>query len=326
MAYATLTGPFFVRKVSTAEMVRFNFNCRFPVPEENRWLYLLHRIIAFPPVMIHLNRLERLVPETILEIFATSNGILMKGPLSETADDGMMMASIHFWSKNDDFTHAAIFLGRHEKSPSDDFNMLRKLVQKYATSLMKLFDPEGEATFFNSYIKPTADTEQQLPDSSPLELLDNPTDTVWKTGSNGKIPFHMNSGPEQKHKIIKPPRFYSATVASICLMAAIRQRNINEGKKIKNFRKTLKQIGPSKNTMRKLPELVGNWYNPDYRWYVDLWLREYTGHTPDEVSQILSDLRAQLTIEDWTLVISTASEKPVKRVSQNGTQPVKPYS
>jgi hypothetical protein len=188
-----------------------------------------------------------------------------------------------------------------------------------------LFDPKGDKFFFNPIPEPP-NVDETSPESFPTTPITNPVDLFAETDDKMTGTPHSNIGFEEKYKITKAPRFYSSTVASICLMAAIRQRNINKGKKIVNLRKARKKIGPSVNTMRKLPELVNNWNNPDYRWYVDSWLREQTAHTSDEISQILSDLQEGLTEEVWDLVTSRSGKKPSERVSKNGASPVKSYS
>jgi hypothetical protein len=109
-------------------------------------------------------------------------------------------------------------------------------------------------------------------------------------------------------------------------MAAYRQRNIDEDKKIKDLPVIRERFGPSANTMRKLPQLSANWSNPHYRWYVDIWLREQTAHTPDEITQILSDVREQLTAEDWHLVMSVSGPNALKPIPPNGRNPAQSYS
>jgi hypothetical protein len=214
MAYATLIGPFFVRKVSVADVARHIFYSRYPVPEKNRWLYYLWRLVAFVPLVIQIDRVEQLVPETTVEIFATANGILMKGPLSETADDGLILASIKLWSKGDAFTYAGIYLGWHDNSPPEDIELLRKMVHRYGSNLIRLFNPDEEPTYFNASIRPSTESDEQLEESN----------SHFKVGIlNGR------------HRIIAPPRFYSGTVAKICQMAAFRQRLIDKDEKIKDL-------------------------------------------------------------------------------------------
>lgn len=318
VAYRIPFTPFFIRKISTWEKIHHHFDSLYPLLAEDRWFHLRQRLIAYIPVLLQLALLEKAVPETIFEVFTLTNGFLLKGPPPVSRVDDLVLAQIHFWSPTDNFTYVAIMFGWKDETHLGMVYKLFSLLEGYINRIIELFDPKGDKFFFKLPSKLTPNVGQTLPTTVPTAPLENPTGTFEEADDLRISTPYGSTGLEERHKIIDAPRFYSSTVASICFLAAIRQRNINSGKKIVNLRKARKKIGPSVNTMRKLPELVNNWNNPDYHWNVDSWLRKQTAHTPNEISQILSDLQEGLTEEVWDLVTSTSGKKPSERVSKNG--------
>jgi hypothetical protein len=113
-------------------------------------------------------------------------------------------------------------------------------------------------------------------------------------------------GLEEKHKISKPPRFYRKSLHKICKMAIVRQQWIDEGVIVQDVEWTREyRGGPSRNTILKVKDLVRYWNKRNYRWDVIRWLNQATSHTPDEITNLVNDLRLKIEPEEWKLITNS---------------------
>lgn len=114
---------------------------------------------------------------------------------------------------------------------------------------------------------------------------------------------------ETLYRYMDPPRFYGKSLAKVCRMVAERQRQINKRGWVQDINELSKWIRPSRNTLRKIPELMTHWDDIGYCWNVEIWLRSYSGHNEKEISGLLSYLRDNLTEEVWAAVTQAGKEE-----------------
>lgn len=112
---------------------------------------------------------------------------------------------------------------------------------------------------------------------------------------------------KQLYRHLKPPRLYPKTLTNICIMVAERQRQIDTRGQIPSMVSFKKPLRPSRNTLRKIPELVTHWHDIRYRWNVVTWLHHHSGFSDAEISEIYSHLRHHLADDVWQVV---AAESP----------------
>ncbi|MCB8979880.1 MAG: hypothetical protein H6657_20920 [Ardenticatenaceae bacterium] len=117
----------------------------------------------------------------------------------------------------------------------------------------------------------------------------------------------------QLYRKMKPPRMYASTLSNICVMVTERQRQIDAGGEIPKLDTFNRRVRPSRNTMLKIPELFTHWFDKQYRWNLITWLRDHSGHTKTEVSEILSTLYYSLSPEAWAAVTSAGREAETNR-------------
>jgi hypothetical protein len=117
------------------------------------------------------------------------------------------------------------------------------------------------------------------------------------------------------YRYIDPPRFYPKTLTNICIMVAERQRQIDKMGIIPGMETFNRRLRPSRNTLLKIPELVAHWFDVNYCWNVETWLRRYSGHTEMEISEMLSYLYVKLDNKVWAAVTSAGKEE--EKTSKN---------
>ena len=117
----------------------------------------------------------------------------------------------------------------------------------------------------------------------------------------------------QLYRGLKPPRLYPKTLSNICIVAAERQRQIDAWGKIPKLASFKTPLLPSRNTRLKVPELFTHWYDVRYRWNVVTWLRHHSGHTEEEISDLLSYLQHHLAEKVWTVVSSARREEETNK-------------
>lgn len=308
-AYAIPLLPFFVRQVSTAEVVNNSFDSLFPLLEENRWFHFVRRLLARLPVTAHLMRREKAVPETIFELFATANKVLLSGPLPEGADDGLLVARIHFWPARDTVTYVQIFYGWHDDFALDEVQQLCRVIDGYLNRVIYLFGPNMPLPAVDTQPGHVTAVKQTPADASPAEPTNYQSSKPSSPFPVREKPVYMSTTREEAVQIIDPPRLYAYTLTKICHMVSWRQQLIEAGEPIQDIETVRSKMGPSINSLRKLPELVANWKDPRYCWYADVWLRQQSGHAPHERTRLLNELREKLMADDWTVVISRADGK-----------------
>jgi hypothetical protein len=315
LAYPISPSPLFVREIPVAEVTRTAFDRLYPVLPHNRWRHLVRRLLVYLPTMWFLNRQQNAVRETVFEIFATANGLLYRGPLPETMDESMLLASIHFWAPGNTFTYVCIYFGWHDDFSQETVQLLHRIIEGYLSRMLYLYGSDTTIAADNPGRVATKGPIHIRADPVQAEPLNDPPDPF----DLGERPLYAQVLREEKCHIIKPPRIYPRSLAKICRMVCHRQRQIEAGKVIPDIEQMRSRTGPSVNTLRKLPELVSNWDNPDYRWYADNWLREQSGHAAHEVTKLLSELRAELTKEDWAMVITQPDGRTGNAASPNGS-------
>ncbi|MCC6607895.1 MAG: hypothetical protein IT327_32115 [Anaerolineae bacterium] len=153
---------------------------------------------------------------------------------------------------------------------------------------------EPEAAECDSATEDIADQE----DPVGQQLLDTPSPT---------------EDERQLYRKMKPPRLYASTLGNICVMVTERQRQIDAGGEIPKLDTFNSRVRPSRNTMLKIPELFTHWFDRRYRWNLITWLRDHSGHTETEVSEILSTLYYSLSPEAWAAVTSAGREAETNR-------------
>ena len=234
----------------------------------------------------------------------------------------MILARIHFWSPTEAFTYVRIFYGWENDFAPASAHLLYTIIEGYLSRVFHLFGSDASIPAIRPQPK-AATSSRPLADSAQT----TPADRSPIPSQIGERPIHVNAVQETTCQIIKPPRIYARSLSKICRMVCRRQRQIWDGKQILDIEAMRSQIGPSINTLRKLPELVSNWDDPHYRWYADTWLREQSGHTPHEVANLLSDLREKLTAEDWAVVIARPDGKRSKPPAPQNRQSIdrKPF-
>jgi hypothetical protein len=89
------------------------------------------------------------------------------------------------------------------------------------------------------------------------------------------------------------------SLQKICKMVIEREKWLAQGQPIQDIEVTRRIHGPSKNTLRKVTDLALNWEDRAFRWHVATWLRQSSGHTPDEITNHLNTLRTTFSPEDW---------------------------
>lgn len=303
LAYAIPHSPFFVRQVPTEEVVNYTFDSLYPMKSERRGFHFIRRMLARVLMMKQLTRREKIIPETIFEVFATANKLLLNGPLPETVDDRMLLARFHFYPVTNATTYVHIYYGWHAGFDMEAVQLLYDIINGYLRRLHHLFGPDVPGPTSTANYHPDDATWQTSKETSP-------------TLNNQSVPFqveekpiHMDALREETEQIIDPPRIYPGSLAKICRMVCLRQRQIEAGSQIQDIEVIRSKVGPSINTLRKLPELVANWTDPHYRWYADIWLRQQSGHAPHEITKLLNELWEKLTGEDWTVVIANGKGK-----------------
>ncbi|MFZ1399878.1 MAG: hypothetical protein WAS33_23440 [Candidatus Promineifilaceae bacterium] len=113
----------------------------------------------------------------------------------------------------------------------------------------------------------------------------------------------------QLYRGLKPPRLYPKTLSNICIMVAERQRQIDAWGKIPGLETFKSPLLPSRNTRLKVPELFTHWYDVQYRWNLITWLRHHSGHTEEEISDLLLYLKEHLSEKVWAAVTSAGKEE-----------------
>jgi hypothetical protein len=77
---------------------------------------------------------------------------------------------------------------------------------------------------------------------------------------------------------------------------------IKEGKAIPDITLLARKHGPSKNTLDKAGNLLAEWHNPSFAWNVITWLRDYSSHSAEEITDYLTYLRTSLGADEWAAV------------------------
>jgi hypothetical protein len=147
-------------------------------------------------------------------------------------------------------------------------------------------------------------------DEAPAEDIADPEDPV---GQQLLAVPNPTEDELQLYRKMKPPRMYASTLSNICVMVTERQRQIDAGGEIPKLDTFNSRVRPSRNTMLKIPELFTHWFDKRYRWNLITWLRDHSGHTETEVSEILSTLYYSLSPEAWAAVTSAGREAETNR-------------
>ena len=164
-----------------------------------------------------------------------------------------------------------------------------------------------------------AEWPDRLPDQEGAAFEDEFRDvsesqvSEWPLLPRAKTFVKSLAPDEELYQLMEPPRIYGKTLARVCLMVAERQRQLDKFGTVRDINEVRQQVGPSKNTLLKLPELVTHWYDVNYRWNVETWLRCYSGHSQKEISERLSYLKYNLTERVWAVVTQAGeAEEPLE--------------
>ena len=153
------------------------------------------------------------------------------------------------------------------------------------------------------------DGEDRLAETAvPPEDENGETDSLPQT-----VPEPSEDELQLYRSLIKPPRLYPQTLSNICIVAAERQRQIDAWGKIPKLASFKTPLLPSRNTRLKVPELFTHWYDVRYRWNVVTWLRHHSGHTEEEISDLLSYLQHHLAEKVWTVVSLAGREEETNK-------------
>jgi hypothetical protein len=177
--------------------------------------------------------------------------------------------------------------------------------------------PKGDdGSFADSTELLFAEWPDRLPDQDGVaEFRDVSESQVseWLPRSKPETSVKSLAPDEELYQLMEPPRIYGKTLARVCLMVAERQRQLDKFGTVKDINEVRQQVGPSKNTLLKLPELVTHWYDVNYRWNVETWLRCCSGHDQKEISERLSYLKYNLTEKVWAVVTQVGeAEEPLE--------------
>lgn len=293
--------PFFAARLTPRQIATGLFTPEFLALSSNRLLRQLQGWVYHWQLIHPRLKMETAVPETVFEIFHSPEKQSIDDP-PPGADD-LILAHLHLWGRKGETTYLRLFLGWQEAASLAQCQALIALFQDYVTRVERL---RGTARIMN-----TPPLEESKMEEKPSPSV---ASSLEETSGQSKLTMTARHADKTEYAALElaqsdlpRPRFYPKSLHKICKMAVARQRWIEQGVIIQDIEWTRQNCdGPSKNTLLKVTDLVLHWDERSYRWDVVRWLHRASGHTPDEITDLVNDLRGKIDPESWALIAHSA--------------------